>query len=477
MCGTIWMNGRRSPDSSAGSNMEPLTLETVAALCGAACPEGKEQLTVTGVSTDSRTVAGGELFVPLSGERFDGHDYLPAAAERGAAAALSARPDPVGALPLLRVADPLAALARLAGGYRRRFSCPVIGVTGSVGKTSTKEMIAAVLERRLRVLKTQGNYNNEIGVPRTLLGLDGGTQAAVVEMGMNHFGEMSRLTAMVQPEIAVITCIGMNHIEFLGSREGIAKAKLEILEGLRPGGTLIVNGDEPLLRDVTGPGFRTVRFGLGRENDYFPLVVQTEGEGQRLRLHTPQGEIQTTLPCLGEHHVKNALAAAAVGQLLGLTLQEIGEGIARFENTGHRQRLCRAAGRRIIDDCYNASPDSVRAALSVLAQTPGGGKYAALGGMLELGDQGPQAHRETGAAAAKVCRGLFCYGPGARDYVLGAREAGLLRARAFDSHRALAWALLEETEREDVILLKGSRGTHMEEVLRLLEEEDGGTRE
>ena len=458
--------------------MEHTTLDALARACGAECPEAGRDMVITGVSTDSRTVGAGDLFVPLTGERFDGHDFLQAAAERGASAALCSRPEAACGMPVLEVADTLRALQAIAADYRCRLPMRIVGITGSVGKTSTKEMVWSVLSQRFETGKTQGNLNNEIGVPLTVLSFTGSQAAGVVEMGMNHFGEMSRLTAVAQPDVAVVTNIGINHIEYLGSREGIARAKLEILEGLRPGGTLIVSGDEPLLREVRGERFRTWRFGVeNRDCEFFCREVTVAGESQRVVFATPQGELRATIPCLGGHHVKNALAAAAVGLCYGLTLEEIGRGIAAFQTTGRRQRTVQVGPFTVVDDCYNASPDSMRAAFSVLSQMDRAGKYAALGGMLELGDHAPQAHRDIGQAAAELFGGLALYGENAEYYREGALEAGMDPGRAVvcQSHGEAAELLRSWLRPGDVVLLKGSRRMRMEEVLRLLiVSEDGG---
>ena len=447
--------------------MGNLSLREAAALCGGTVAPEYERITFFGASADSRAITPGQLFVALNGAR-DGHDFAPMAMERGAAAVLGAHP--VGDLPVLVADDPLKALGEIARGWRERLKTKVVGITGSVGKTTTKEMTAKVLGAAGPVHKTAANFNNHIGLPVTVLGIPEDCPTAVVEMGMNHFGEIAALTRIAQPDFAVITNIGTMHIENLGSREGILRAKLEILEGLRPGGTAIFNGDEPLLRaaQVTP---KPIFFGLGEDNDLRACEVQTAPGRMRFRCVGLGADIPVTLPVEGRHHVSDALAAIAVGLCCGLAPEQIAAALASFENTGDRQRTFEKDGLTVIADCYNAGPESTAAALEVLAarQTEGR-RIAVLGDMLELGEAGPDAHRQTGALAAKRADLLYCYGPLSEHTCDGARAAGLPPDRVFhfDRQDVLAEALRAEARPGDVLLFKGSHGMHMERVIALL---------
>ena len=448
--------------------MKELTLSQIAAWCGAALPEEQRNIRITGVESDSRAIAPGDLFIALKGERVDGHDFLAAAAKNGAAAALVSHPVETE-LPCLIVEDTLRAYGAIAAGYRELLGLRVIGITGSVGKTTTKEMIAAVLQQRYRTVKTAQNFNNDIGVPVMLLRITPEDEVAVLEMGMNHFGELSVLTRLAKPDLALITNVGTMHIENLGSREGILQAKLEILEGLRPGGRVVFCGDNDLLsREAARYGALT--FGLGAGCDVRGSDVRTHDGQTDFTVTAGKLRFPVTLPLTGEHNVLDALAAAAVGLDFGISPETIGTALHSFQNTGHRQRLLSLGGIQVIDDCYNAGPESMRAALNVLAQAKGR-RIAVLGGMLELGDFAPQAHFEVGAYAAGRAELLYAYGDNSEQYVRGAKENGLTRAERFDSHEELYAALRTELRPGDTVLLKGSRGMHMERVLERLTEE------
>ena len=440
--------------------MKELTLKQIADWCGGTVAPEYETVPVTGVESDSRKVEVGDLFVALRGERVDGHDFIPSAKTLGASAALVSRPS--DELPCVVVESPLRAYGEIAKHYREMTGVKVVGITGSVGKTTTKEMVAAVLETTQSTVKTDQNYNNDLGVPVMLLRLTPQTQAAVLEMGMNHFGELSLLTSLVRPELAVITNVGTMHIENLGSREGILKAKLEILEGLQPGGTCYFCGDNDLLRREAGR-CHAVTFGVGEENDVRAVDIRQSEDGIRFTAVTGAHRIPIALPLTGLHHVPDALAAVAVGLKCGVSEARIAEALASFQNTGHRQRILHYGGVTVIDDCYNAGPESMRASLDVLAQAKGR-RIAVLGGMLELGDFAPQAHFEIGRYAAERCDLIFVYGSNRADYLRGAGD----KARAFQTHEALAEALKPLLRDGDTLLLKGSRGMKMERLLPLL---------
>ena len=350
-----------------------------------------------------------------------------------------------------------------------------MALTGSVGKTTTKDMVAAVLGERFKVLKTEGNLNNEIGLPLTLMRMTKDTEVLVAEMGMNHFGELSRMTAAAKPDLAVITNIGTSHIEFLGSREGICKAKLEILEGLQEGGAAVLCGDEPLLWDKRGSlGCKVVTYGI--ENSACDLIAHLHSDGTfdivnngLAAAQLPVGEKFTArLSIPGKHNVLNALAAAAVGLLLGETPELIAQGLVSYQASGMRQNIYEQDGYHIYADCYNASPDAMEATLAVLGgMAKDARRFAVLGSMLELGDYAEEGHRRAGRAAAQYADALYAYGPDAAAMVAGAREKGMEDAYAFDDQTALVAALRADAKKGDALLFKGSRGMRMERALAM----------
>ncbi|MCI8497349.1 MAG: UDP-N-acetylmuramoyl-tripeptide--D-alanyl-D-alanine ligase, partial [Clostridiales bacterium] len=337
------------------------------------------------VCIDSRKVTPGCLFAAIKGEHFDGNDFVQSAVNDGAAGLLVSRNAGEMGVPVLQVEDTVQGLMTLAAAYRNHFDIPVAGVTGSVGKTTTKEMIACVLSERYGTLKTEGNFNNEIGLPLTLFRMEEGTQAAVIEMGMSNFGEISRLSRCTRPTLAVITKIGVSHMETLGSQAGILKAKMEIIDGLKPGAPLLVNGDDPFLQNVQAQGHPVYRFGVENEQcDFIAENVQTEAFCTRFTLRRKGEEaLDVVLPAVGMHNVLNAAAAFGAGILLGVTPEEAVRGLSRYIPSGMRQRVVICDGITVIEDCYNASPDSMQASLSVLERFPHPGKrVAVLGDML-----------------------------------------------------------------------------------------------
>ena len=441
-----------------------ITLGQAAAWCGGTVASEFAETAFCGANFDTRRLQAGELFVALVGAR-NGHTFARAAIEKGAAGVLaSERLD--ADIPAIYVENTENALQVIAKKYRERLSLRCVGITGSVGKTTTKEMIAAVLQTTFITRKTAENFNNGIGLPVTVLSLGEDCEAAVLEMGMNHFGEIARLTHIAQPDIAVITNIGTMHIENLGSREGILQAKLEILEGLRPNGIAVFNGDDVLLRREAEK-YRAVTFGRGAENDVRAEEIRVTEEQTSFTVKGFGKTFSVTLPVAGEHYVLDALAAVAVGLQCGVSPEKIAAALACFRNTGMRQKSYCRDGVHIIEDCYNAGPESMRAALKVL-QGAHGRKIAVLGGMLELGGFAPQAHYEIGQAAAETADVLFAYGANSEAYVAGAKAAGMAEAESFPSHAALAEALRRTLRPSDTLLVKGSRGMQMERVLALL---------
>lgn len=432
------------------------------------------------ISTNSKEIPENCLFLPLKGERFDGHDFIPSAVENGAAAVMRHRQDLDLPVPTVTVADTRQALLDLAAGYRSQFSIPVVGLTGSVGKTTTKEMVWSVLSQKYDTLKTEGNFNNQIGLPKTIFRLEDHHQAAVLEMGMSDFGEIASMTRAARPDVGIITNIGVSHIEFLGSREGICQAKLEILEGMPADGTIILNGDEPLLWEKREEIPQKILF-FGIENpacDFRAQDIQLTETGVTFTLCYADKELSAEIRIPGRHNVMNGLAAAAAGHVLGLSDEEILQGLSAYQTVGMRQNLFEKDGLTIYEDCYNASPESMAAALTVLQELPRkGAKIAVLGGMLEMGSYAAQGHQQVGQKAAQCADRLYLYGAGAEDIREGALQAGMPedKIQIFDSHAALAQALKQDTQKGDALLFKGSRGMKMETALQLLlgEEESG----
>ncbi len=442
-------------------------------------PEGG----LAGVSTDTRTLGPGALFVALRGERFDAHDYLAEAAARGASAAVVAEawvargaPTPP-ALPLLAVADTLAALGRIARHHRRRFRIPVVGVTGSNGKTTTREMIAAILSTRGEVHKSEGNLNNEVGVPLTLFGLDASHQAAVIEMGMSHPGEIARLAAMAEPQIGLVTLAAPAHLEGLGTVDAVADAKAELYQGLPEGGIAIANADDArMLRRAQASGRRMITFSgqKGRRGDVVVLEIVSQGEdGLRFVLGIGNREVPVHIPALvGAHNAANAAAAAAAAIALGSTDREITRGLAEVKPVGRRLKLERlASGVELVDDCYNANPASMSAALRTLRDLAQGGRLrpvAVLGDMLELGAFEREAHESLGAEAARAGLSLLAaFGPRSRETAEAARAAGLEVFHTEDMDALVRWAR-GAVRSGDVLLVKGSRGMKLERLVEAL---------
>ena len=432
-----------------------------------------------GISTDTRTLAPGMLFVALRGERFDAHDYLAEAAARGAAAVIvaEARAGEPAPLPALAVPDTLAALGAVARLHRRRFQLPVVGVTGSNGKTTTREMIAAILATRGPVLKTEGNLNNEVGVPLTLFGLDATHQAAVVEMGMNHPGEIARLAAIAEPQVGVVTLAAPAHLEGLGSVDAVADAKAELYLGLPAGGVAVANADDArMLKRAQDSGRRLLTFaaGRGRRGDVVVLEILSQGEdGLRFVLGIGNREVPIHIPGLvGAHNAMNAAGAAAAAVAVGCTDREITAGLAAVRPVGRRLRVeTLASGLQLVDDCYNANPSSMSAGLRTLtdlARAAGRRPVAVLGDMLELGAFEAEAHRALGeeAARAGVVR-LAAFGPRARGTAEAARAAGLDAFHTEELPALVAWARAQVSP-GDVLLVKGSRGMKLERLVEAL---------
>jgi len=430
-----------------------------------------EDITIHGVSIDSRTVKPGNLFVPII-RQLDGHDYVEEAISKGAAASFWQKdhPNPPIHIPLIIVDDCLNALQILAANYRKELSVKVIGVTGSNGKTTTKDMINSVLGTTYRVHKTTGNLNSQIGVPLTLLEIDKSSEFAVIEMGMSERGQIDRLSRMAKPNVAVITMIGVSHLSTLGSREEIAAAKLEIINGLDDNGVLIYNGDEPLLtKGINGlktvTKMNTIRFGINETNDIKVESVVTSDEGSYFTV----GEIELFIPLLGAHNVLNALATIAVASRLGLAPSKLDEGFRALKVTGMRmEKIESPLGFTIINDAWNASPISMKAAIKTFEELTGySNKHLVLGDMLELGEQEQEFHRDVGLGIdpSKVD---FVYTVGSLSKFIALEAEKRFPSGsvlAFQDKNELASVLKNKLKQTDVILLKGSRGVQLEELL------------
>lgn len=446
--------------------------EIITAVEGTWLNPREEAVPIGEVCTDSRKLTEGCLFLPWVGEKFDGHDFIDAALEKGAAGCLCAKvPEKLRDDKFyIQVADTRLALRALASFWRDRFEIPFVQITGSVGKTTTKEMVASVLGAKYNTLKTQGNFNNDIGTPLTLLGLEEGQEAAVIETGMNHFGEIEYLGAMVRPDIAVISNVGDAHIEFLGSREGILRAKCEILTHLKKGGLAVLNGDDALLNTVQENGFRIIRCGQSAHcGARIEDLVDRGVEGITCTVVTGKDRYCLTIPAPGAHMAYAASIAVAVGEELGLSREEIIRGVAAYEPTGSRMRVLRFAEDRIVlDDCYNANPQSVAAALEVLAKTECERKVAVLGDMGELGDLTDQAHYNMGALAAMLGIDLvIAIGPKAARIADGA-EMGGTRALHFETKEEVA--IQAPLESGTAMLVKASHAMHFEDLVAQLKE-------
>lgn len=380
--------------------MKPITLSEVARACGGEL-HGDPGLQIKSIVTDSRKAGEGSLFAAIKGARADGHKFIPAVAEQGAVCALCEEA-PQADIAYILVESTLVALKGVAEYYRSLFSIPFIGITGSVGKTSTKEFISAVLAQKYNVHKTGGNFNNELGVPITIFGLEEEHEVAVIEMGISGFGEMTRLSKMVRPDISVITNIGYCHLENLGDRDGVLRAKTEMFTYLKDNGSIILCHDDDKLRTVTDyHGITPTFYGTGNDEYRAENIVEKGLDGVGCTLIHGDTRIDVTIPTMGRHNVLNALCAMAVGTKLGLTPDEIKRGLESFQNVGSRNRIIKTAYYTIIDDCYNANPTSTKAGLDTLSKLCGR-RVAVLGDMKELGKDEIALHREVGAYAKEL---------------------------------------------------------------------------
>ncbi len=426
---------------------------------------------ITGVTTDSRHVGKDSLFIPLVGDIYNGHEFGEKAVKDGAAAVIwqKSEGNPPKGVPVIFVEDTLVALQALAKSYINQLQVKVVGITGSNGKTTTKDMVASLLETTFKVHKTKGNFNNHIGLPLTILSMSEDTEVAVLEMGMSSRGEIELLSSIANPDVAVITNIGESHLMDLGSREGIAEAKLEITKGLKQDGLFIYNGDEPLLQErVPALSIHTATFGEKPSNDYYPTEINQQVTGTSFKVNG----VECFIPVLGKHNVLNALAAYAVATFLGVKKEAIIEGFLSIKITGMRLELIKAkTGASIINDAYNASPTSMKAAIDLIENLKGfNQKIVVLGDMLELGLEEKEYHREVGRAIkANNISHIFTYGRLGAEIAKGAKENYAQEfVHHFENKSELIKLLKSLVQKNDVVLVKASRGMKLEEVVNEL---------
>lgn len=451
--------------------MEQLTIREIADALH--CPFGEDRV-ITSVCTDSREAGPGALFVALPGERVNGHDYINRALAAGAEYAIAEQPgEYTPSDRVLSVKSSLRALLEVAACYRKKYAARVIGITGSVGKTTTKEMVAAVLESSFRTIKTIGNQNNEIGGPKTLLTIGSDTEVAVVEMGMSAFHEIEDLCYAATPCLGIITNIGVSHIERLGSRENILKAKLELAEALPDGAPLLLCVDNDLLATVELPRLRLIRYGLHNPAaDISATIVSTTPLFTNFILHAEGKDYRATVPGTGEHLVQNALAAFAAGREFDIPAETAIEALRRYTPSGMRQNVVEYKDLTLVEDCYNASPDSMRAAIRTLAGFPCEGRRIFVAAdMLELGAIAEESHREIGTLCAE--NGIQClmtWGTDAAFAADSARKAGMREVYHFEKKAELCEALTTYAGADDVLWFKASHGMALEEVIRYFKE-------
>ncbi len=458
--------------------MKNMTLENLAKVCGGTYVGPKEAMNieVSNICIDSRKITEGGLFVATKGQRVDGHSFIPQVMEKGALAVISEKEltqedFPTGEPTYILVKESFQALKDMAAFYRNQLSIPFVGITGSVGKTSTKEMIAGVLSAKFQVLKTQGNFNNEVGVPLTLFEIRDEHEVAVVEMGISDFGEMSRLTAMAQPNICVITNIGQCHLENLKDRDGILRAKTEIFEGMRDGGTAVLNGKDDKLITVQNVKGGKPKF-FGSDHCYAEKIESLGIFGSECEIHTDKDVYQARIHVPGMHQIDNAMAAVLVAEQLGLTKAEIEKGIESVEAIGGRNHIIKGENIDLIDDCYNANPVSMQAAIDLLALA-NSRKVAILGDMFELGVNSVNLHKQVGSYAAMSQTDIvICIGDLSRDMYEAAMEvkqAGNAKDGSeiyyFETKDAFLAKKNEIIKKGDTLLLKASHGMSFETMI------------
>ena len=448
--------------------MKPFTLQEIAAACGGTYVGSDEMknVCITSVERDSREVKEGSLFLAIKGGRADGHDFIEKCYAQGAVCAICEKAPANAVKPYILVPSTLDAVKEIGRAYREKFDIPVVGVSGSVGKTSTKEMLCAVLSQRYRTHKTQGNLNNELGVPLTLLSMPEDTEAAVIEMGISGFGEMERLSRMAQPTVCVLTIIGSCHLENLGDRDGVLRAKTEMFLHARDNAVYVLNGDDDKLSAVKEVGGKApIFFGLNPDNRYHAENIRNNGEGGvSCTLCFDDTRLDVVIPAIGSYMVSNALAAVAVGRLLGLSDEELVRGVQAYKTVGSRANVIRTERIRIIDDCYNANPTSVSASIDTLVNL-GGRTVAVLGDMKELGKEELALHEQTGRyAREKGVDLVLAVGPLAKALAKGAQ------GEWFGSIEELEEKLPALLRDGDTVLVKASHSMQFEKITAFLKE-------
>src|SRR6266853_1987951 len=450
--------------------MNPLPLSQIAQFAGASLSSGDGSVMIDKLSTDSRTLKPGELFVALHGENFDGHNFVKAAAKAGAAGAI-VEFNWKGKVPetfaLVRAKDTLQAYQQLAANYRKSLALKVVGITGSNGKTSTKDFTASVLGRRFRVTKTEVNFNNHVGMPRTILDATSQDEVAVWEIGMKHPGEVAALSKIAAPDVAIITNIGVAHIEFMGSREAIADEKGALVEAVSVGGTVVLNADDPFSARVAARARAKVVLAGTTDGTTRAAEISQSEHGTEFTILEGAHRCRAQLPVPGLHMVQNALLAVAAGRVFGVSLEECAAGLAAAPLAKARLQIKDIAGVQFLDDSYNANPDSMKAALRTLVELDADGKrIAVLGEMLELGEESERGHREVGetAASLKIDK-LIAIGEVAAAIADGARQAGLQSTAVVKSTSEAADLLSQMVQPGDLVLIKGSRAARTEEVI------------
>ena len=421
------------------------------------------------ITTDSRKATKGGVFAAIVGERVDGHSFIPQCIELGMICSIAERTPSDGSAHIL-VENTPEALRKIAKAYREKFDIPFVGISGSVGKTSTKEIIASVLAEHFHTHKTQGNFNNALGVPITLFALEETHTAAVIEMGISDFGEMSILAEMAQPDIAVLTNVGKCHLENLKDLEGVLKAKTEMLKYLKKGGTVVLNGDDVNLRKAEIPeGAAVIYYGLGGDNDIFATDIKSDNESfTDFTVHTKEGEFKARINSLGNHMVQNALAAVAVAKTLGLTEKEIVDGLENYRTIGGRANIIKTEKLIIIDDCYNANPESMKASLKTLSNFDGR-RVALLGDMKELGEKEKELHFEIGSLAAELNLDLIItVGDLALEMYKAARPK--IDAEWYQSIEEAKLYMYENLTIGDTVLVKASHSMKFDELVELIKE-------
>lgn len=446
--------------------MKKFTLEEIALSCSGKYvgDENLKGTAITSVERDSRQIKNGSLFLAIKGERVDGHDFIEKCFDMGAVCAICEKLPENPSKPCILVNSTLEAVKKIAKAYRNKFDIPVVGISGSVGKTSTKEMIYSVLSQQYKTHKTQGNLNNELGVPLTLLSMPEDSEAAVIEMGISDFGEMTRLSEMVRPTICVLTVIGCCHLENLGDRDGVLKAKTEMFKNAAENAEYILNGDDDKLYSVTEVnGKKPIFFGFASDNDYFAENIENNGEsGISCTLCYEGGRIEATIPAIGNYMVSNALAAVAVGKALGLNDKQLKSGVEAYKTVGSRANVINTDFIRIIDDCYNANPTSVKASLDALANFSGR-TAAILGDMKELGENELNLHFEVGNyAKEKKIDLVIAVGSLSEELARGAQGMW------FEDVEAVKKALPGLLQKGDTVLVKASHSMHFENIVDFL---------